>query len=219
VFLETIVRRLVISSTSLRVIEMKVCVLFSGGKDSVYATHYAQQQGYEVACLLTMVSKNTESYMYHTLKIERVSDIARSMGLTLYEVETDGVKEDEVDDLMEVLEELKRKEGIVGVVSGALASDYQKTRIERVCEELGLASLSPLWHVNPKVYMSFLIEEGFDVRIVGTFADGLDKSWVGKRMDAAMIRKLSKMNIHPAGEGGEIETMVLNGPIYKEAVR
>jgi ABC transporter with metal-binding/Fe-S-binding domain ATP-binding protein len=195
---------------------MKVAALFSGGKDSVYAMHYAQQQGYDVVCLLSVVSKNKESYMYHTVNIERVPDIARAMGLKLYELETEGVKEEEVGDLMVMLEYLKEKEGIEGVVSGALASDYQKTRIERVCYELGLASIAPLWHVDPENYMRFLIEAGFDARIVGVFADGLDKSWIGKRIDEVTLQKLKKLKINNAGEGGEYETFVANGPGFRE---
>jgi ABC transporter with metal-binding/Fe-S-binding domain ATP-binding protein len=198
---------------------MKVCALFSGGKDSVYATHYCQQQGYEVVCLLSMISKNKESYMYHTLKIERVPEIAQAMGIKLYEVETEGVKEDEVDDLMEALEELKKKEGIEGVVSGALASDYQRTRIERICEELGLATINPLWHVDPEIYMNFILEAGFDVKIVGTFAEGLDNSLVGESIDKKLIQRFKKHYIHTAGEGGEYETLVVNGPNFKEAIK
>ena len=197
---------------------MKVVALFSGGKDSVYAAHYAQQQGYDVVCLLSVVSKNNESYMYHTLNIERCPEQARAMGIKLYELETEGVKEEEVGDLMVMLEALKEMEKIEGVVSGALASDYQKTRIERICEELGLASIAPMWHVNPETYMRALIDEGFDVRIVGTFADGLDKSWVGKKITDIRLEKLKKLNIHTAGEGGEYETFVVDGPCFKEEV-
>jgi diphthine-ammonia ligase len=202
---------------------MKLAALFSGGKDSVYAVHYARQQGYDVTCLLTMVSKNKESYMYHTLKVDRIPELAKSMGIKLYEAESEGVKEEEVDDLMEVLEELKEKEGIEGVVSGALASDYQKTRIERVCEELGLASMAPMWHVDPEAYMGFLIKEGFDVRVAGVFADGLDESWVGRKLDGNALLELKKLHakngISIAGEGGEYETYVMGAPGFINSTR
>jgi ABC transporter with metal-binding/Fe-S-binding domain ATP-binding protein len=195
---------------------MKVCALFSGGKDSVYATHFAQQQGYDVVCLLTMVSKNKESYMYHTLKIDKVPDIAKSLGIRIYRVETEGVKEEEVDDLMEALEELKEKEGIEGVVSGALASDYQRTRIEGICEELGLVTINPIWHVNPETYMDFVLEAGFDVKIVGVFAEGLEDSLIGKSIDKKLVERFRKHYIHSAGEGGEYETLVVDGPGFSK---
>jgi len=198
---------------------MKVAALFSGGKDSVYAVHYAQQQGYDVVCLLSVVSKNKESYMYHTVNIERAPEIARAMGLKLYELETEGVKEEEVGDLMVMLKVLKGREGIEGVVSGALASEYQKTRVERICYELRLASIAPLWHINPETYIRFIIDAGFDARIAGVFADGLDKSWIGKKIDELTLQRLKKLNISLAGEGGEYETTVLSGPGFKEALR
>jgi len=201
---------------------MKVVVLFSGGKDSVYATHYAQQQGYDVVCLLSVVSKNKESYMYHTVNIERVPDIAHAMGLKLYELETEGVKEEEVGDLMVMLGALKELEGIEGVVSGALASEYQKTRIERVCYELNLASIAPMWHVSPETYMHLLIDAGFDARIVGVFADGLDNTWIGRKIDEVTLQKLKelheKFGIHVGFEGGEAETTVVYGPGFREKV-
>ncbi len=198
---------------------MRVVALFSGGKDSAYAVHYARQQGYDIACLLSAVSENKESYMYHTLNIERVPEQARAMGIKLYQLETEGVKEEEVGDLKEMLKRLKEKEKIEGVVSGALASDYQKTRIERICEELGLASITPMWHVNPGAYMRALIESGFDVRIAGVFADGLEKSWVGRKIDETALQELKKLSIHLAGEGGEYETLVAGGPGFQEKIR
>lgn len=202
---------------------MRVAALFSGGKDSAYAVHYAQQQGYEVACLVSAVSKNTESYMYHTINSERVPEQAKAMGIKLYQFETEGIKENEIEDLKDFLSDLKKKEKIEGVVSGALASEYQKTRIEKVCHELGLASISPLWHVNPETYMRFLIDAGFDARIAGVFAEGLDKSWIGKRIDEVTLQKLKELNkkfgIHIGFEGGEAETTVVYGPGFKERVQ
>lgn len=202
---------------------MKVVALFSGGKDSVYAAHYAQQQGYDVVCLLSVVSKNKESYMFHTPNIERCPEQAHSMGLKLYELETEGIKEREVGDLMVMLEALKEMEGIEGVVSGALASEYQKTRIERICYELGLASIAPLWHVNADSYMDLLVDAGFDIRIAGVFADGLDKSWIGKKLDKVTLQKLKKLRekngIHIAGEGGEYETFTVFGPGFSKRLK
>jgi len=145
--------------------------------------------------------------------------LAKAMGIKLYEMETEGVKEEEVDDLKKFLKLLKRKENIEGVVSGALASDYQRTRIEKICHELELATINPLWHVDPKTYMDLVLEAGFDVKIVGTFADGLSDSLVGESIDQKLIEKFEKLNIHTGGEGGEYETFIVNGPKFKEKIK
>ncbi|MCX6711040.1 MAG: TIGR00289 family protein, partial [Candidatus Woesearchaeota archaeon] len=51
---------------------MKLGVLFSGGKDSCYAMHIAAEKN-EISCLISIFSKNTESYMFHTANIELVN--------------------------------------------------------------------------------------------------------------------------------------------------
>jgi len=197
---------------------MKVAALFSGGKDSTYAVHYAMQQGFDVAALVTILPKNKESYMFHSLNIELTGVQAEVMDIKIYQAESEGVKEEELEDLEILLEEVKKREKIEGVICGALASEYQKTRVERICEDLGLASISPLWHVDPETYMRALIDEGFDVRIIGVFAEGLDEGWLGRKIDRVTLQKLKKLNIHIAFEGGEAETFVVDGPCFRGKV-
>jgi diphthine-ammonia ligase len=197
---------------------MKVAALFSGGKDSVYAVNYVQQQGFDVVCLLSIISKNPDSYMFHTPQIGRCREQADALGIKLYQVETEGEKEDELDDLFEALEMLSGKEGIEGVVCGALASDYQRSRVERICEELGLASLTPLWHVDQERYMEQLLSEGFRVRISAVAADGLRKEDLGKLIDANLLKQFKELGIQVAGEGGEYESFVEFGPAFSKEV-
>lgn len=198
---------------------MKVAALFSGGKDSVYAVNYVQQQGFEVVCLLTIISKNPDSYMFHTPQIGRCGEQADALGIKLYQVNTEGEKEDELDDLFEALEMLMEKEGIEGVVCGALASDYQRSRVERICEELGLASLTPLWHVDQKLYMKQLLSEGFKIRISAVAADGLKKEDLGKLIDSDFLKRFKELGIQAAGEGGEYESFVEWAPGFSKEVK
>ena len=78
---------------------MKLGVLFSGGKDSTYAAWLAKKAGYELGCLLTVVSKNKDSFMFHTPAIEMVEEQARLMNIPLVKQETLGIKEEELEDL------------------------------------------------------------------------------------------------------------------------
>jgi len=197
---------------------MKVAALFSGGKDSTYAVYYAMQQGFDVVALVTILPKNKESYMFHSLNIELTKVQAEAMGIKIYQAESEGVKEEEVEDLEILLEEVKKREKIEGIICGALASEYQKTRVEKICEDLGLASITPLWHVDPKTYMEQLISEGFDIRIIGVSAEGLDKSWLGRRIDKVTLQKLEKLRVHMAFEGGEAETFVVDAPVFKKKI-
>src|SRR4030042_2924535 len=108
---------------------MKVAALFSGGKDSTYAIYIAQQYGWNVTNLVTIISENKDSWMYHTLNIHLTEKQAESMNIPLVKKVTKGEKEKELDDLEEILKDLD----IDGVISGALASEYQRTRIEKIC--------------------------------------------------------------------------------------
>jgi len=77
---------------------MKIAVLFSGGKDSVYALHFAMQQ-HEIACLISMISKNTESYTFHVPNIHLTKLQAEAMEIPLIQFETEGEKEKELEDM------------------------------------------------------------------------------------------------------------------------
>ncbi|MCD4740804.1 diphthine--ammonia ligase, partial [archaeon] len=126
---------------------MKVAILFSGGKDSCYAMHLAMQQ-HEPACLVTIVPEKPDSYMFHYPNIHLVDAQAALIGLPLIKKTTKAEKEKELEDLKKALQEAKQKYKIKGVVSGAIASNYQKTRVDKICEELGLESIAPLWGKN-----------------------------------------------------------------------
>ncbi|HDI01623.1 MAG TPA: diphthine--ammonia ligase, partial [Candidatus Bathyarchaeota archaeon] len=109
-----------------------------------------------------------------------------------------------------------------GVVSGAVRSRYQKERIDRICEELGLVSYAPLWGRDELSILRELVEKGFKVVFVGVFALGLDASWLGRELDEGAIRDLlalkERYGISLVGEGGEYETLVLDAPLYKARI-
>ncbi|WP_456365813.1 diphthine--ammonia ligase [Thermococcus sp.] len=196
---------------------MRVAVLYSGGKDSNYALHWALRHGFEVKYLVSMVSESEESYMYHVPNIHLTELQARAIGIPLVKGFTSGEKEKEVEDMKAVLEGLK----VEGIVAGALASEYQKNRVDRVAKELGLRSFAPAWHRDPVDYMREIIGI-FDVVIVGTAAYGLDQSWLGRRIDEKALDELVKLHgkyrIHIAGEGGEFETFVRDAPFFKARI-
>ncbi|WP_010477331.1 diphthine--ammonia ligase [Thermococcus zilligii] len=196
---------------------MRVAVLYSGGKDSNYALYWALKQGFEVKYLLSMVSEREDSYMYHVPNIHLTELQAKAIGIPLVKGFTRGEKEKEVEDMRAVLEGLK----IDGVVSGALASEYQKERVDKVAEDLGLESFAPAWHRDPVSYMRELIGI-FDIVMVGTAAYGLDESWLGRRIDEKALGELIRLNekygIHIAGEGGEFETFVRDAPFFRARI-
>ena len=197
---------------------MKVAVLFSGGKDSVYATYITQQFGWEITHLVTLISKSRDSWMFHTINIQLAEKIAKAIGIPHIARETSGVKEEELRDLKKILENID----IDGVVSGAISSEYQRTRIETVCHDLGLKSFTPLWHKNQTMILKEQLKAGFNIMIVGVFADGFNEKWIGRNITLETIDELvslkEKYDINTAGEGGEYETLTIDGPIFKKRI-
>jgi len=200
---------------------MKLALLFSGGKDSCLAMHYAMQE-HEISCLISIVSENKESYMFHVPNIELTSVQAKAMQLPLIQQITKGEKEKELIDLRKAILEAKEKYNIQGIVTGAIRSEYQASRIQKICDELNLKCLNPLWLKPQAEVLQEVVDNKFEVIISGVFAYPFDKSFLGKKIDNEMIAKLQEFNrkyqINEAGEGGEIETTVLDAPFFKNKI-
>ena len=201
---------------------MNVAVLFSGGKDSTMALYDALSKGEDVKCLLSMKSRNDESYMFHVPNIHITDLLAKALDIPLMSVETDGIKEEELKDLQSAFIDLKNL-GIEAIYTGALYSVYQKSRIEKLRNEVGLKIISPYWHVDELEYMKKIVSLGFEVIICGVAAWGLDESWLGRIIDDETIDELVKLNekyqLNIAFEGGEAETLAIDGPIFKKRIK
>jgi asparagine synthase (glutamine-hydrolysing) len=197
--------------------------MFSSGKDSAYALWVMMKQNYPIRCLITLKSRNPDSYMFHTPNIHLAELQAKAMNLPIIVQETEGEKEKELDDLRKALERAKKEYGIDGVVTGALYSQYQRERIEKVCDALGLKVFSPLWHLDQEKEMRQLLEEGFEFILSSVAAEGLDKSWLGRKITAKDVDKLALLNkksgLNIAGEGGEFESLVLDAPMFKKRIK
>ena len=195
---------------------MKLAALISGGKDSWYAAYAASKLNHQIVCLVTLKPEREDSYMFHVPNIDFVSQQAEAASLPLIMLNTEGVKEEELKELKEAINLAKQKHGIEGVCAGALASQYQKERVEAICDELDLKLVSPMWGMDPEQYLRALILDGFEIIIVGVAADGLNESYLGRRFDRDLIEDFKKLKIHIAGEGGEDETFVLDCPLFKK---
>ena len=199
---------------------MKVASLFSGGKDSSFALWCAQMQAWEVAVLVTVFPESEDSWMFHYPALKWTKLQAQVMGLPQSVIPTKGEKERELADLSAGLEKIRKTVGIDTVISGAVASEYQRTRIDNICEELGLKSIAPLWHKNQEQLLAEQIESGFEIILTRCNALGLDQKWLGKQLEPSDVPKLAKLKeksgLNIAFEGGEAETFVLAAPMFKK---
>jgi len=202
---------------------MKVVSLFSGGKDSTYAFWYAQMQGWCVEALVTVFPEKSDSWMFHYPSLKWTNLQADAAGIRQVRVPTSGNKELELDDLERALDDLKKSMGIEGIVSGAVASEYQRTRLDNLCEGLGLRSFAPLWHKDQAELVHDEIEAGFEAIVTACNALGLDEKWLGRRLGPIELDELTKLHkkygLSIAFEGGEAETFTLASPAFRTRLK
>ncbi len=201
---------------------LKIAVLWSGGKDSAYAAYVMKKQNYDLSCLISIRSKNPDSYMFHTPNIDLVALQAQAAELPIMIKETKGKKEEELKDLAAAIKRAKKEYGIEGIVTGALFSNYQRERIEKICDKLELKIFSPLWHIDQELEMRSLIKEGFTIIFSSIAGYGFRKDWLGRVIADQDIDKLVELHkryaINIAGEGGEFESFVLDCPLFSKKI-
>lgn len=197
---------------------VRVACLFSGGKDSTYAAYLAMQRGWEVSSLLTVRPADPESMMFHVPNLHLTSLQAEAMGLRFLEEPAKPGEEGELDALRRGF----RRAEADGIVVGAIASDYQHSRVNRIAAETGLRVFAPLWRQDPERLVHDYLAAGLRIVFSSVAADGLDASWLGRSWDEATVRDLLALRagrgVHPCGEGGEFETLVLDAPFFRQSV-
>lgn len=201
---------------------MDIVVLFSGGKDSCYTIMKSIDANLNVKVLLTLHPKSEDSWLFHhpCIRWTKLQAEAMNLPIVTYNIESEG--EDEKFELRNHIKDIKNKFRIEGIAAGALASQYQRRRIEDIANDLGLGMYTPLWGLDPSKLLLNQLESGLEIIIVGTAALGLDSSWLGRRIDKNLAQELEllkeKHGVNPAGEGGEYETFVIDGPLFQKKV-
>jgi uncharacterized protein (TIGR00290 family) len=189
--------------------------LVSGGKDSVYAAYLAETQGWPVDELLTLEPEDPDSLLFHTPNLGAVALQASAWGKRQRRVPVRGEGEEAET---AALESALRDAGPV-VTAGAIASSYQWARLHRVCYRLGRRLYAPLWGKEGARVVREEIAAGLDIRLVHLAAEPLTPELLGRRLDLALLdeilaRSRARRAVHPGGEGGEYETLVVGAPFW-----
>ena len=199
---------------------MRVVVLSSGGKDSTYACWWALIRGWDVIANVTVTIEGDDSMMFQIPGTEIVKYQSLSSGIEYIDVKSGGIPEEEITELENALRNIN--ENYDAIVSGALRSDYQKTRIERMCENLQKISFTPLWHNDALEHLHSLCDHGFEVIISAVSCEGLTDDWIGRELSLNSLEILDSLSkqygFNVDGEGGEYETIVLNAPYFEKRI-
>ena len=195
---------------------MRVLILSSGGKDSTLALWWALCQGWTISSIITVNVEGDDSWMFQIPATQITELQAEDMNIVHHRLVVSGENEIEVDQLSKGLRPLIESYGVDALVSGALRSEYQRRRLDAMCEELGIHSFSPLWHHDPRRHMSELLDCGMEMWIVSVSCDGLNEEWLGRKLDNSSFEQLSDLckeyRFSIDGEGGEFETIITSGP-------
>jgi len=200
---------------------LKALALYTGGKDSHYAIMEALRQGVDVRVLLTAVPRREDSWMFHVVNIKWTKLHAEAMERKIIYHTVSGEKEEEVKELEEIIGKIIEETGIEAIITGAVASMYQKKRIDKIAEELGVKHIAPLWGRDQE---ELVRSEARTLRFIITAvqAYGLTEKWLGAEITGDNIDEFldtcRRYSISPVGEGGEFETFVIDSPLMKKRV-
>eukprot|EP00079_Xenopus_tropicalis_P009126 XP_002932882.1 PREDICTED: diphthine--ammonia ligase isoform X1 [Xenopus tropicalis] len=217
---------------------MRVVALISGGKDSCYNMMQCVSAGHQIVALANLkppesTADELDSYMYQTVGHHALELYAEAMGLPIYRATLQGTsldtgrayapqEGDEVEDLYRLLKLVKEKEAVDSVSVGAILSDYQRVRVENVCQRLGLQPLAFLWRRKQEELLDEMISSGLKAILIKVAAFGLDPDkHLGKTLEdmRPYLKQLSdKYGVHVCGEGGEYETLTLDCPLFKKRI-
>ncbi|KAK3092249.1 hypothetical protein FSP39_000323 [Pinctada imbricata] len=174
-----------------------------------------------------------DSFMYQTVGHHAIDLYAEAIGLPLYRRTIQGgsiatdkdytvTTDDEVEDLYQLLLEVKEEHGIEAVSVGAVLSDYQRVRVENVCQRLGLTSLGYLWRRNQAELLNEMIQCGVEAILIKVASLGLSpKKHLGKsleEMQGELMYMHDKYELNVCGEGGEYETFTLDCPLFNKKI-
>ena len=190
---------------------MSYLASWSGGKDGCFACYEAIRQGYKVSHLVNFIAQESQRVRFHGTEAKLIQLQSQALGIPLLQKETTwGGYEQEFKKTVRSLV----PNGIEGMVFGDIYLQEHRDWVERVCGEIGIEAVEPLWGRKTEKVVSDFIDAGFEAVIVSAKSELINKKWLGHRVDKDFVRYLSNSGIDPCGESGEYHTVVVNGPIF-----
>ena len=196
---------------------MNLVSSWSGGKDSCLACYKAIESGYQVRYLLNFISKEYKRCCFHGIEASLLNLQAELIGIPLIQREVSADMEKYETEFKAAVSEIKTKE-IQGMVFGDVYLEEHRNWVERVCKDLEILPIQPLWNHTPFRVLEEFIDLGFKAIVVSCKADMFSKDFIGRVIDKDLIRELQMRNICPCGENGEFHTFVIDGPMFKRKI-
>jgi uncharacterized protein (TIGR00290 family) len=187
---------------------MNLVALFSGSIESVLALLKAKEKGHEIKYLATVHAKDGKDYLYQTPSIGLTLMQSQVIKIQLVSKET---KNDE--DLKVLLNGLNCE----GVVCGLVGNKKERRIIKKVCKELNLKLLTPLWGLKKDEMLEEIVKNKFEA-IITAITDS-DESLLGKIMDEKVMAELKSKDCDVFSENGKFEAIVLDCPAFQRSIK
>lgn len=152
----------------------------------------------------------------HGISLKVLRNQAEKIGIPIVQKKTSW--KDYEKNFKEAISEFKKEDIKIGIF-GDIDLQQHRDWVERVCKNLKIKPILPLWKEEREKLLTEFIEEGFKAIVVSINSKFLDKMYLGREIDREFIKDLKFFkNIDLCGENGEYHTFVYNGPIFKEPV-
>ncbi len=195
---------------------MKAFASWSGGKDSTLALFKAMNLGYDVDKLLNTINEDGSYSRSHGIRAEVLKKQAEAIGKEIVQVSTSW--QDYEKNFKDAVQRLK-SEGIEFGVFGDIDVEEHREWIERVCSELGIKPVLPLWKMDREKVVREFVNLGFKA-VVCSVKDGvLGKEWLGRELNEGFIEDIKEEGVDVCGENGEYHTFVYDGPIFNYGLK
>jgi diphthine-ammonia ligase len=195
---------------------MSYIISWSGGKESCLALYQALGRGYQISHLVNFISEEFHRVSFHGTEARLIQLQSQAIGIPLLQKEAsrDGYESDFKDAVRSLI-----PDGAEGMVFGDIYLQEHRDWVERVCGELGIEAIEPLWGRSSQEILESLIDNGFEAVIVSAKSGLIDEDWVGRRVDRAFMDYLKSKKIDLCGENGEYHTLVVNGPLFQRQIK
>jgi uncharacterized protein (TIGR00290 family) len=189
---------------------------WSGGKDSCYAMMQAVSEGFVPKVLLNMMNENGKISRSHGLPLSILEQQAQKMNLPLEAIPA--TWEDYEVKFIAILQRLKASYNLESAVFGDIDLQAHKDWEDKVCQAASLKAVLPLWQQHRIVLVNEMLEKGIVTMIVSC-NPMMGEDYLGKILTKELAQELEEKGIDPCGENGEFHTLVLNCPLFSEAIQ
>ncbi|MCG8410573.1 MAG: diphthine--ammonia ligase [Bacteroidales bacterium] len=196
---------------------MKAFASWSGGKDCMLALYrFLQNDKNEVAYLVNMCDDDGKHSRSHRIKKHLIAEQASMLNIPIVQ-ETTGTEGYETY-FKFVINRLK-KEGVTAGIFGDIYLIEHRKWIERVCADLDIQAIFPIWGDGTRLLLKEFIETGFKALTVAVDIKKLNSNWLGRELDLSFYNDIVSINdVDPCAENGEYHSFVYGGPIFSKPV-